>query len=337
MNRRDTVGALLALGAASMPFATLAQQPAKVWRVGFIAGAASPAEMAGPEPAAPTLRAFLRGMQALGYVDGKNIVIERRSAESRFERVAGIVAELLGTGVDVVVATGKGTAAAAKRATTAVPIVVVTSSDDPVADGLVQSLARPGGNVTGFTTSAGPEIEAKRLELFRETVPAASRFAYLASVENKDRELPRAKSVQAAARSMNLSLLLVEHTLGQYTDAFAQMNRAAIQALFVSPSPAALADRAVIAELAIRHRLPSSFSYLEQVEAGGLMSYGVNLGDVLRRVAIYVDKIFKGARPADLPIEQPAIFELVVNRKTAKALGVAIPQSILARADRMIE
>jgi putative ABC transport system substrate-binding protein len=314
-----------------------AQQQREVLRVGFISAAASSSEMAGPEPVAPTLRAFVRGLRALGYVEGKNLIIERRTAESRFERVGGIVTELLRANVDVIVAVGKGTAAAAKQATTAAPIVVVTSTDDPVAEGLVQSLARPGGNVTGFTTSVGPEIEAKRLQLLRETLPAASRIAYLASLENKDWELPRAKSVRTAAQSMNITLLLAEHTLGQYTEAFARMSSARTQALFVSPSPAALADRALIADLAIRNRLPSSFPYLEQVEAGGLMSYGVNLGDVLRRAAGYVDKIFKGTKPSDLPIEQPAIFELVINHKTAKALGIAIPQSILARADRVIE
>lgn len=305
--------------------------------MGFISAGASPSEMTGPKPVSPTLSAFLRGLQALGYAEGKNLVLERRTAESRFERVEGFVGELIRAKVDVIVAVGKGTAAAAKRATDVVPIVVVTSSDDPVAEGLVRSLARPGGNVTGFTTTVGPEIEAKRLQLLREAGPGISRVAYLANLENRDWELPRAASVRTAAQALGVTLIVAKHTRGQYADAFALIRSAQIDALFVSPSPAALSDRVLIANHAIRERLPTSFAFLEQVEAGGLMSYGVDLADVLRRAAGYVDRIFKGAKPSELPIEQPAIFELVINLKTAKALGIAIPHSVLARAGRVIE
>lgn len=326
------VGGLL--GTAS---AVRAQPAPKVHRVGFIAGAASASEMIGPKPAAPTLRAFLQGMSDLGYVEGHNLIIERRSAEARFERVGGIVAELIRSKVDVIVATGHGTALAAKAATLAVPVVVVTSSSDPVADGLVQSLARPGGNVTGFTTFVGPELEAKRLGLLIEMLPGVSRIAYLASKENKDWDLPRAQSVRAAAQAMGVMLVLAEHTLHQYADALALIGRARAQALFVSPSPAALADRALVADLATRALLPSSFAFREQVEAGGLMSYGVNLADVVRRAAGYVDKILRGAKPADLPVEQPTKFELVVNRTTAKTLALTIPQALLVQADQILE
>jgi putative ABC transport system substrate-binding protein len=309
-------------------------QPARgVHRVGFIAGAAAPSDLIGPQPASPPLKAFLQGMSDLGYVDGRNLLVERRTAEARFERVGGIVADLIRSKVDVIVASGHGTALAAKAATTTVPIVVDTSSTDPVAEGLVRSLARPGGNVTGFTTFVGPELEAKRLKLLIEVLPGVSRIAYLASRENKDWELPRAQSVREAAQSLGITLVPVEHTLREYAGAFASIARDRAQALFVSPSPAALADRAIIADLAIRARLPSSFAFREQVESGGLMSYGVNLADVLRRAAGYVDRILKGAQPAELPVQHPTTFELVVNGKTAEALALTIPQSIRMQAD----
>jgi putative ABC transport system substrate-binding protein len=183
----------------------------------------------------------------------------------------------------------------------------------------------------------GPELEASRLQLLREVLPGVSRIAYLSSKENKDWELPRAQSVRSAAQAMGVTLILAEHTLHQYADAFALMRREAAQALFVSPSPAALADRTVIADLAIRTQLPSSCAFREQVEAGGLMSYGVNLADVLRGAAGYVDKILNGARPTDLPVQQPTKFELVINRKTARALGVRLPQAMLLRADQVLD
>lgn len=309
-------------------------QPARgLHRVGFIAGAAAPSELIGPQPAAPTLKAFLQGMGDLGYAEGRNLHVERHTAEARFERVGGIVAELTRSKVDVIVASGHGTSLAAKAATTTVPIVVVTSSTDPVAEGLVQSLARPGGNVTGFTTFVGPELEAKRLRLLVDVLPGVSRIAYLASKENKDWELSRAQSVREAAQSLGITLLPVEHTVREYAAAFAAIERDRAQALFVSPSPAALADRAVIADLAIRARLPGSFAFREQVESGGLMSYGVNLADILRRAAGYVDRILKGARPAEMPVQHPTTFELVVNGKTAEALALAIPQSIRMQAE----
>src|SRR5262245_36759825 len=221
-------------------------------------------------------------------------------------------------------------AQAAKAVTTIVPIVMATSAD-PVGRGIVQSLARPGGNITGLTIQVGPEIEAKRLGLLREMLPRVSRVAYLASKEFKEWEHPYAKSVRAAAPALGVNLVKAEFSPRQYGDAFAAISRARAEALFVGPSALAYADRDLIVGFATRTRLPSSFGYREPVEGGGLMSYGVSLADTSRRAAIYVDKIFKGAKPADLPIEQPTKFELVINLKTAKALGLTIPPSLLQR------
>jgi putative ABC transport system substrate-binding protein len=206
-----------------------------------------------------------------------------------------------------------------------------------VADGLIQSLARPGGNVTGLATRVGSESEAKRLQLLKEMLPGVSRVAYLGSKENKDWESPWGESVRTAAQALGVTLPLAEHTPRQYSDAFTVISRARAEALFVGPGPVAYADRALIVDFATRARLPSSFAFRESVELGGLMSYGVSLPDIFRRAASYVDKILKGAKPADLPVEQPTKFELVVNLKVAKGLGLAVPPSLLARADEVVE
>ena len=216
------------------------------------------------------------------------------------------------------------------------PIVMATSAD-LVGGGLVQSLARPGGNITGLTLVVGPEIEAKRLELLRAILPGVSRVAYLGSKENKDRERPSGQSVRTAAQALGVTLVLAEFSLHQYTDAFTRISRARAEALFVARSAMAYADRALIVDFTTRTRLPSSFDFREFVELGGLMSYGANPADNFRRAAGYVDKILKGAKPADLPVEQPTKFELVINLKTAKALGLTIPQSLLLRADERIQ
>ena len=232
--------------------------------------------------------------------------------------------------------TGDAMARAAKAVTTTIPIVMATSVD-PVGEGLVQGLARPGGHITGLTVAVGPEIEAKRLELLREMLPGISRVAYLGSKENNDWERPYGKSVRAAAQMLGVTLVQAEYTPHQYTDAFTRISRARAEALFVSGSGTAYADRALIVDFATRARLPSCFAYREQVELGGLMSYGVNLADLFRRAATYVHKILKGTKPADLPVEQPTKFELVINLKTAKVLGLTITPSLLARADDVIQ
>ena len=267
-------------------------------------------------------------------MEGQNLILERRSAEGRFERFGDIVAELVRLKADVIAIAGAAAVRAAKAVTTTVPIVMATSSD-PVGEGLVQSLARPGGNITGLTVQVGSEIEAKRLELLRAMLPGVSRVAYLGSKEFKEWESPSGKSMRTAAQALGVTLVLAEFSPHQVTDAFTRISRARTQALFVSRT--AYADRALIVDFATRTRLPSTFRFREAVELGGLMSYGVNLADNYRRAATYVDKILKGAKPADLPVEQPTKFELVINLKTAKALGITIPQSLLLRADEVIQ
>ena len=326
----------VASGLLAAPRAAGAQQAAKVYRVGLISVAIPLSEMVGPEPVHPITRAFVQGLRALGYVEGQDLILERRSAEGRVERFGDIIAELVRLKVDVIVTGSTAMAGAAKVVTTTVPIVMASSAD-PVGDGVVQSLARPGGNITGLTGTVGPEIEAKRLELLKAILPGVSRVAYLADKESKEWERPAGMSVRTAAQALGVTLVLAEFTPRQYTDAFARISRARAEALFVARGPTAYADRALIVDFATRTRLPSTFYTRESVEVGGLMSYGVNVADLFRHAAGYVDKILKGAKPADLPIEQPTKFELVINLKTAKALRLTIPPSILARADQVIE
>ena len=262
--------------------------------------------------------------------------LERRSAEGRFERFGAIITELVHLKADVIVTAGDPMARVAKGVTTTVPIVMA-SSTNPVGEGLVQSIARPGGNITGLTTVVGPEIEAKRLELLKTMLPSISRIAYLGSKEDKDWESPWGQSVRTAAQVVGVTLVLAEFLPHQFEDPFAQISRDRAEAVFISPSAAAYADRAVIVDFASKARLPSIFYYRESVELGGLISYGANLADVWRRAAGYVDKILKGAKPADLPVEQPTKFELVINLKTAKALGLTVPQGLLNATDEVLE
>ncbi len=335
ISRRTFIAAVTG-GLLAAPLAAEAQQAGKVYRVGFISPAIPVSEMAGPEPLNSGARAFVHGLRALGYVEGQNLILERRSAEGRFERFSDIVAELVRLNVDVIVTGGRLMAQAAKAVTTTVPIVMATSSD-PVGEGIVQSLSQPGGNITGLTLAVGPELDAKRLQLLRAMLPGVSRIAYLGSKENKEWESPRGQSVRTAAQDLRVTLVPTEFPPHQYTDAFTRISRARAEALFVGDSAPAYAARALIVDFAIRTRLPSSFAWRESVELGGLMSYGVNLADNYRRAATYVDKIIKGAKPADLPVEQPTKFELVINLKAAKALGLTIPQSVLLQATEVIE
>ena len=335
MDRRTFIGTV-AGGVFAVPLVAEAQQTGKVYRVGLIANATPLSEMAGPEPLNPGTRAFVQGLRTLGYVEGQNLILERRSAEGRLERSGDIVAELVRLKADVIVTTADPLARAAKAVTATVPIVMAAGGD-PVGEGIIQSLARPGGNITGLTVVVGPEIEAKRLELLKAMLYGVSRVAYLASKEFKDWESPNGKSVRTAAQALGVTLVPAEFSPRQYTDAFTLISRARAEALFVSPSSTAYADRALIVDFATRTRLPSVFFFRESVELGGLMSYGVNVADNHHRAAGYVDKIIKGAKPADLPVEQPIKFELVINLKTAKALGLTIPQSLLLRADEVIQ
>jgi putative ABC transport system substrate-binding protein len=335
MKRREFIIAIVG-SVLAWPIAARAQQAEKDFRVGLILTTPPGSEMVGPDPIYPPTRAFVHALRDLGYIEGRNLVLERRSAEGRFERLGDIIAELVRLKADVIVTGGNPPARAAKAATTTVPIVAVAVADF-VADGLVQSLARPGGNVTGLMIRVGSESEAKRLQLLKELLPSVSRVAYLGSKENKDWEEPRGQSVRTAAQVLGVTLALAEHTPRQYADAFTVISRARAEALFVGPGPVAYADRALIVDFATRARLPSSFAFRESVELGGLMSYGVSVVDLFRRAATYVDKILKGAKPADLPVEQPTTFELVINVKTAKALGLEVPPLLIAQADELIE
>jgi putative ABC transport system substrate-binding protein len=310
------------------PLAAEAQPPSKVPRIGFLA-TNSPAEY--PD----LLEAFRQGLRDLGYVEGQNIAIEYRWAEGRVERFSDFAVELVGLKVDVIVATSSPLALAARNATRTIPIVFVTAAD-PVGQGLVAGIARPGGNVTGFSLLA-PEIVARQLQLLKEAVPTASRVAVLSNPANSYTAL-LVKETGAAARSLGVRVQLLGVRGATALDsAFSAITKERPGALFVLFDPVLLGHRTRIAEFANKNRLPAMYPHREYVEAGGLIAYGVDLRDNFRRAATYVGKILKGAKPGDLPVEQPTKFELVINLKTAKALGLTIPPSLLQRADQVIE
>ena len=326
--RRAFLGAL-AGGLLAAPRAADAQSAGKVYRVGYLT--------AGSVTANPlVLEAFRQGLRDLGWVEGQNIVIEYRSAEGRFDRLPDLAAELVRLKMDIIAATPTPAALAARNATGTVPIVGV-SLTEPVALGLIASFARPGGNVTGVSYSVGADIFGKDLELLKEVVPKVRRVAVLSNPDGPAQPLT-ISNIKGAARSLGLQLLLLEaRGPGDFDGAFAAMARERVGALFIVQDPSFIPHRARLTDLAVKKRLPSVFTQGADVEAGGLMSYGPNFPDMYRRAAIYDDKILKGAKPADLPVEQPTKFELVIKLKTAKALGLTIPQSLLLRADQVIE
>jgi putative ABC transport system substrate-binding protein len=321
MNRRDAVVALIALGAAAGSRASLAQPQGKIWRVGILS------------PTSANTNAFLKRMRELGYVEGKNLMIEWRFADGKLERLPGLAAELVQLKVDVIVAQSSPAISAAQKATTTIPIVM-TSSGDPVRSGFVKSLARPGGNITGLSIMSG-DTGAKLLELLRSVVPKLSRVAMLTPSTAYG---AISQSVQATAQKAGLKTLVVEASTPQEIEnAFSMLAREKADAVIVG-SPAVFGQQhRQIAELALKYRMPSMFQDRVTAENGGLISYGQKITDLYERSATYVDKILKGAKPGDLPVEQPVSFELVVNLKTAKALGLTIPQTILVRADEVIE
>jgi ABC-type uncharacterized transport system substrate-binding protein len=325
---------VLALVVTVVPLAAEGQQAGRVHRVGVILTTSSVAEMSGPEPVHPLMNTFVHALRALGYVDGQNLTLERRSAEGRFERFAGIVAELVRLKTDVIVTVGIPMTQRAKEVTTTVPIVFV-GGYDPVANGIVKSLARPGGNVTGFAFFIDPEIHAKRLQILKEAVPNISRVAFLG--EKSEWEDAVGQRVKAAAQALGVELFLAEHTPTEYAAAFRVVIRQRADALFVTSAPSNYANRHLVVDFATRHRLPSIHAYRASVELGGLMEYAADNHDLFRRAAGYIDRILKGAKPADLPVEQPTKFEMVINLKTAKALRLTIPPSVLGRADQVIE
>jgi putative ABC transport system substrate-binding protein len=308
-------------------FSAEAQQPTKIPRIGYL----SPSF-----PSTAGRREALRqGLRELGYVEGKNVVIEWRFAEDKADRLAGLAAELVRLKVEVIVTSGPAATRAAKEATSTIPIVMAQDTD-PVGNGFVASLARPGGNITGLATLA-PEIGGKRLELLKEIVPKLSRVAVLGT-STQPGSAQQLKEVERAAGALGVKL--------QYLDvldpkdieiAFREAGKGRADVVLTLTSPILISHRAQLADLAVKNRLPAMYAQPEYVEDGGLMTYGVNLNDLFRRAATYVDKILKGAKPADLPVEQPKKFELVINLKTAKQIGLTIPPTVLARADRVIK
>jgi putative ABC transport system substrate-binding protein len=317
--------ALLTLALLAARFAEA--QPAKVARIGFLAPTSASSN-------ADRVEALRAGLRDFGYVEGKNIVIEFRWADERYDRLPDLAAELVRLNVDVIVTAGTPAIRAVKNATTTIPIVMATSGD-PVGFGFVASLARPGGNITGSSIFA-PELSAKRLELLKETLPRAQRVAVLLNPDNSinERNLP---AMERTARSLKVGLQRFEvRRPDEFKDVFSAMAKQRVDAVALPEDDFLNANRSGIAELVAKQRLPS-IGRKEFAEAGGLIGYGVNFLDLYRQAATFVDKILRGAKPGDLPIEQPTKFELVINLKTAKALGLTIPQSVLARADEVIQ
>jgi putative ABC transport system substrate-binding protein len=326
MNRRAFIATATAILVA--PLAADAQQAARVPRIGFLGNstAALEANLVGP---------FREGLRDLGYVEGRNILIEYRWAEGKYERFPALIAEMIALKVDVIVTAGTPATLAVKKAAPSVPLVMVAVGD-PIGVGLVASLARPGGNSTGLTSIA-PELEGKRLELLREVVPRLSHIAVLWNPDNSF-HVGSLKEVRAAAQVLGIKVqVLGVRVSEEFPAAFAAILRERPGALLVLADRLFLHNRARIVDFEARHRLPGVYAYRELVEAGGLMSFGPSYAGMHRRAAYYVDKILKGSKPADLPVEQPTTFELMINLKTAKALGLTIPPSVLQRADHIIQ
>lgn len=324
MNRRDTVLALVSIGA--LPFAAKAQQAGKVWRIGLLSSLPGPNEY---------IEAFRDQLRILGYIDGRNLSIEYRWSAGADERLPEMAAELVQLKVDVIVTHAGLPPLAAKRATSTIPIVTAATAD-PVGQGLVASLARPGGNLTGLSMQS-TDLAGKRIQMLREFVPNATRVAVLAMKGTPATPLLLAQ-MRTVAQQMGLTLAVQEiNEAGALAGAFAAMQRAGAQVLIVQQAPFTAANRKMIVDLAAKHRLPAMFDLHHFVDDGGLISYGPSIPDLFRRAAHYVDLIFKGAKPADLPVEQPTKFEMFVNLKTAKALGLTIPQSVLGRVNEVIQ
>jgi putative tryptophan/tyrosine transport system substrate-binding protein len=332
MRRRKFI-TLLGGAAAAWPLATRAQETGRVYRVALVFTTSPVSEMAGSDPIHPLARSFLQGLRALGYEQGQNLMMEPRSAEGKFERFPEIIRELVSLKVDVIVTVANPMTQAARDVTRTIPIVMAYSVS-PVEHGVVQSLNRPGGNVTGLTMNVGSEIPGKQLQLLKELLPRISRVAFLHS---KEQEAEGVQSGEAAAAKLGITLLPAEHTPTDYTNAFALIMREHPDALVVGASAVNVANRHLIVEFAARRRLAAIYATQEFVNIGGLISYGVDFHDLFHRAAGYVDKILRGAKPDDLPVEQPTKFALVINLKTAKALGLDVPDKLLALADEVIE
>jgi putative ABC transport system substrate-binding protein len=325
--RREFVGAL-AVALLTVPRAAQGQAPAKVPRIGFLS-------VLSLTDNPHDLEAFRQGLRELGYVEGQNIAIEYRFAEGRPERLPALAADLVRLKVDIIVTAAPAAPEAAQRATITIPIVFAVVGD-PVAVGLVASVARPGGNITGLSSMA-PEVVGKQLELLKEVAPKISPVAVLQNPSNQSHP-PTLRQAEGAARALGVQLHIVQAgTPAEIEAAFAAMSSQRAGGVLVLRDSFFLAQRAQIAAHAVKDRLPSVSGLREQAEAGGLMAYGAITPHMYRRAATYVDKILKGAKPANLPVEQPTKFELIINLKTAKALGLTIPQSLLQRADKVIQ
>lgn len=321
-----------AVALVSLSMAAHGQPSANVPRVAFVASTSPVSELRTFSPAA---RGFVEGMRSRGYVEGKTLHIEWRSAEGRFERFPEIMRELVDAKVDVIITVMNPMTKAAKRATQTIPIVMAASTI-PVEDGLIASLARPGGNVTGLTLDAGSEIFGKRLQLLRQLLPRANRVAVLglgAGLEGWGRE-----DIEKAGRAINVVLVFVQPPPTQYAESFSAMARERVDAVLVAQNAPNYGNRRLIAQLAAKYRLPVVYPARDYiVNADGLMSYGPDIREIFHRAAGYVDRILKGARPADLPVERPSKFELVLNLKAAKAMGLSIPDALLVQADHVVQ
>jgi putative ABC transport system substrate-binding protein len=329
ISRRKLIFAL-SLGPLAASCRAYSQQPGKIWRVGFLAlrhvDLVDTDYYYGP---------FRQGMRELGYVEGRNLAIEWRSAEGKAERLPDLAEQLVQLKVDVIVTAGAAATGVAQKATATIPIVIA-AANDPIGSGFVKSLSHPGANITGLSNLA-VDISPKNLEIMLSIVPRLSHVAVLVNPTNSA-HAAILKSTQAAAQKLNIKVLAAEARAPQEIErAFSMMARERAGAVIVAIDAFFIQQGRQIADLAAKHRLPTMSGSREYVEAGGLASYGQNLADNFRRAATYVDKILKGAKPGDLPVEQPTTFELFISRKAAKALGITIPQSILVRADRVIE
>jgi putative ABC transport system substrate-binding protein len=329
MRRRELI-MLIGGAAAAWPLAARAQQAAKRPIIGLVSIGASPTDSA-------NFRPFLAQMRELGYVDGQNVTFDRRFAAGDDTLISGFVADLVHRPVDVIVATGIREAAAAKQATSSIPIVTLVHPD-PVGMGLAESLAHPGGNVTGLTTM-DVELYGKRIEILKQAVPTLNRVGVLISNRQPLYKLGSswAHNLETAAHSLGIALDIVEADESNLDSALAALAVRGTQGLIVTSDGVYVAQGKALAEGAIKYRFPAIFVFRVQVQAGGLLAYAAKVSDLSRRGAYFVDRILKGAKPADLPIEQPTLFELIINLKTAKALGITIPPSLLARADEVIE
>jgi putative ABC transport system substrate-binding protein len=314
-------------GLLAAPLAAEAQQAGRVYQVGLVSVGTDPARPVAWEP-------FLDGMRALNYVEGQNLAVKRAFAGGRSERLPGLVADLVRAKVDVIVTTGTRETLAAKQATASIPIVM-TVVPDPVAQGFVASLSKPGGNVTGLTNLV-PGLTQKYVELLREVLPSAARFAVVANPPNPVPEHRRELDAAVRALGMSLSLMPVQGP-ADFEAALTEAKKSGATGIIATADAVTFLHRRALVQLALKHRLPGMYWTREYVEEGGLMTYSARLPDLRRRTASYVDKILKGAKPGDLPVEQPTKFELVINLKTAKAIGLTIPQSVLARADEVIQ